>query len=299
MKKTALKLIPAVAMLLVSAIMVSTATFAWFSMNTTVEASGMQLTAVTPVNLLISEKTSGWTDADWGNSVDFSGVSVGKLYPSSTDDAVNFNAITNSGNYIGSGAGGVAENSTAFQATSAVTASSAVAAETGYYATYTFALKLSERQVNPAKVYLSNLTVTKNAEDTNDLTPAVRFAVFSGNAVDALSLKRIYATNGAAASYTAVGGSSIAEGTLYSAIDPGDKVTMTASDDADPLTNYRKAAASTGNITYDESDKIEVNETAVLVKVVIWVEGQDPACNNTVTGHGFDITFDFSTYEEA
>lgn len=297
MKKTALKLIPAVAMLLVSAIMVSTATFAWFSMNTTVEASGMQLTAVTPVNLLISEKTSGWTDADWGNSVDFSGVSVGKLYPSSTDDAVNFNAITNSGNYIGSGAGGVAENSTAFQATSAVTASSAVAAETGYYATYTFALKLSERQVNPAKVYLSNLTVTKNAEDTNDLTPAVRFAVFSGNAVDALSLKRIYATNGAAASYTAVGGSSIAEGTLYSAI--GDKVTMTASDTEDASTYYRKAAVSTGNITYDESDRILVNDTVVFVKVVIWVEGQDPACNNTVTGHGFDITFDFSTYEEA
>ena len=39
------KLIPALAMLLISAVMMSTASFAWFSMNTTVSASGMSVTA--------------------------------------------------------------------------------------------------------------------------------------------------------------------------------------------------------------------------------------------------------------
>ena len=39
------KLIPALAMLLVSAVMMSTASFAWFSMNTSVTASGMSVTA--------------------------------------------------------------------------------------------------------------------------------------------------------------------------------------------------------------------------------------------------------------
>ena len=39
------KLIPALAMLLVSAVMMSTASFAWFSMNTTVTADGMSITA--------------------------------------------------------------------------------------------------------------------------------------------------------------------------------------------------------------------------------------------------------------
>ncbi len=43
--KKSLKLIPAIVMLLISAILVSTSTFAWFSMNTTVRATGMQVTA--------------------------------------------------------------------------------------------------------------------------------------------------------------------------------------------------------------------------------------------------------------
>ena len=39
------KLIPAFCMLLLSAVMLSTSTFAWFSMNTTVTATGMKITA--------------------------------------------------------------------------------------------------------------------------------------------------------------------------------------------------------------------------------------------------------------
>ena len=39
------KLIPAFVMLLVSAVLMSTASFAWFSMNETVEATGMKVTA--------------------------------------------------------------------------------------------------------------------------------------------------------------------------------------------------------------------------------------------------------------
>ena len=40
------KLLPAVVMLLVSAIMLTTSSFAWFSMNTSVKAEGMKVTAV-------------------------------------------------------------------------------------------------------------------------------------------------------------------------------------------------------------------------------------------------------------
>lgn len=39
------KLIPALAMLLIAAVMLGTSTYAWFSMNTTVTATGMQITA--------------------------------------------------------------------------------------------------------------------------------------------------------------------------------------------------------------------------------------------------------------
>jgi hypothetical protein len=45
MKKATRKLIPALAMLLISAVMMSTASFAWFSMNTSVSATGMSVQA--------------------------------------------------------------------------------------------------------------------------------------------------------------------------------------------------------------------------------------------------------------
>ena len=48
------KLIPAFAMLLVSAVLMSTASFAWFSMNKDVEADGIMVTATAPAALWIS-----------------------------------------------------------------------------------------------------------------------------------------------------------------------------------------------------------------------------------------------------
>ena len=48
------KLIPAFAMLLVSAVLMSTASFAWFSMNTQVTATDINVTADAPESLMIS-----------------------------------------------------------------------------------------------------------------------------------------------------------------------------------------------------------------------------------------------------
>ncbi len=55
MKKTTRKLLPALAMLLVSAVMMSTASFAWFSMNTTVTATGMSVSAEAAGSLIIGD----------------------------------------------------------------------------------------------------------------------------------------------------------------------------------------------------------------------------------------------------
>ena len=48
------KLIPALAMLLIAAVMLGTSTYAWFSMNTQVTATGMTVKAATSKNLVIS-----------------------------------------------------------------------------------------------------------------------------------------------------------------------------------------------------------------------------------------------------
>ena len=55
------KLLPAIAMLLVSAVMMSTASFAWFTMNSEVQATGMQVTAIAPASLWIkNDDDTAW-----------------------------------------------------------------------------------------------------------------------------------------------------------------------------------------------------------------------------------------------
>lgn len=56
------KLIPALCMLLISAVLMGTSTYAWFSMNTTVTASGMQVTAKSDNVFLQISKTTEFTD---------------------------------------------------------------------------------------------------------------------------------------------------------------------------------------------------------------------------------------------
>ena len=55
------KLIPALALLLVSAVMLATSSFAWFSMNTTVAVTGMSVTAKVNDNLQIAPSTTAAT----------------------------------------------------------------------------------------------------------------------------------------------------------------------------------------------------------------------------------------------
>ena len=290
MKKTALKLIPAAAMLLVSAIMVSTATFAWFSMNTTVNVTGMSLTAVTPANLVISETGAAGT---WSNSLDINLQNInGKLFPASSDTGSTgqFNAVTD-GNYIKSGAGGVAEASTAFLPTASVgqLSSTGQANNTGYWAEYNFKLTLSEEQALAVNVYLSKLviadtsTAESNGESITDIDGAVRVALFVDGALNA-----IYANaNAKSESYVAIGGT-IEAVTEYANLDSSKKVTMREN------TDYFRTDVN-GDIAEDEDNLFQVSGAAVKdITIVVWIEGQDPACKNTATGRSFSVDLDFS-----
>ena len=57
--KNTRKLIPAIAMLLISAVMMSTASFAWFSTNTTATANGMEVRVASATNILIAKASDG------------------------------------------------------------------------------------------------------------------------------------------------------------------------------------------------------------------------------------------------
>ena len=59
------KLIPALCMLLIAAAMLGTSTYAWFSMNTTVTATGMQVKAKSDAKFLqIAQTATAWNDSD-------------------------------------------------------------------------------------------------------------------------------------------------------------------------------------------------------------------------------------------
>lgn len=90
MKKANRKLIPAVVMLLVSAIMLSTASFAWFSMNTTVTATGMQVQAKSDSAYLLIGTSANVKTIQAGNlnKVDFQ-MPVTEVYPSAHDAVTN------------------------------------------------------------------------------------------------------------------------------------------------------------------------------------------------------------------
>lgn len=84
--KTMKKLIPALAMLLVSAVLLGTSTFAWFSMNSTVTATGMQVVAKSDNTYLLISKTNTTASAIQTENIITVNVDVSdseaKVYPS-------------------------------------------------------------------------------------------------------------------------------------------------------------------------------------------------------------------------
>ena len=95
-KKTsaARKLLPAVAMLAVSAMSLSSATYAWFTMNKSVEVTGMQLKAQAEKGILINEMAGNGTVGEGGSAVNngtwsesaLAESAVHALRPASTSD---------------------------------------------------------------------------------------------------------------------------------------------------------------------------------------------------------------------
>lgn len=85
MKKTLRKIIPAIAMLLISATLVGTSTFAWFSMNNRVTVTGMSVTTKVTSNLQIAATNA---EANYKNSLEQ--TREGTLEPVSTVNGTSF-----------------------------------------------------------------------------------------------------------------------------------------------------------------------------------------------------------------
>lgn len=117
------KLIPAFAMLMVAAIMMSTASFAWFSMGTKATATGMQVQATASSSLVIDSIASNLASAD--QAVELTAYTTGLKPATRLDTSANKLGRPNDEQGINAGTG--AMNS----------GNELVAAGDGYYYDYT------------------------------------------------------------------------------------------------------------------------------------------------------------------
>ncbi len=151
--KNTRKLIPAFAMLLLSAVLMSTASFAWFSMNTSVTAGGMQVKATATGSLLISTGHGG----TYSTSVNFSdgAKTLSPCTYTTVNETAGYYYVQNAAD-IDPNTGLIQEGKNyTYAAATAYAKASDTNAETGHYQDYVVYLK-----AEGAEVSFTNLTAT-------------------------------------------------------------------------------------------------------------------------------------------
>ena len=257
MKKT-IKLIPAIVMLLVSAILVSTSTYAWFSMNSKVTVTGMIIRTEVGDNLLIADDTLASTarqdDANFSNSlVQYQDALV---EPVSTVNGTSFfytanNNVKGSGDaindvYVAYTPADTSDFNTNYATTGAVG-----------YVDYVFQLKAINGAA-ASEIRLRQLALTYGG--TADAGKAYRVAMFVEDITSAAPAGGV--------------------GTLTTIFTESGAANFTTG-------NAVKTTSTLDTVTYcanDTTAKIDVPaNTTKYFKVVIrlWLEGEDTTCNNT------------------
>lgn len=272
------KLIPALAMLLVSAVMMSTASFAWFSMNTEASATGMQIKASSTGGLAIGAwtgtagafKTDGVTpdaiapvDTAFANSVAYGWVNndTAKIQPTS-------HSFKNGSKW----AKAEAEN---ISSSAAKTGTYAAADVKGYYIWTKWDVKSLSEDGN-VDVALTGITisgVTAEAAQTN-LSKAIRVAIYHS-----VENKWYYfAPNydaGTALQYTLWDGTTTFTKTTYGTVEGGETI-----------------VCGTPNTIVAN----DVTQAAETLDVYIYFEGEDANCMsaNAVSADTITVSLTFN-----
>ena len=267
--KATRKLIPAIALLLVSAVLLSTASFAWFTTNKVVNTD-MTVSVTAPQNLQISKDGTNYASyADFTPYTEVEGVKTPvytKLTPVSSKDGKNFVLVKGltldqDGVLDQDLLDDVVDGTEDGEITKVTSATNA--GET-YYLQYDFKLKATQPIASADFI----IEVKLNAKGTDTATTeayknAIRVFIFQNgtlvNTVGGTGAKPIVATT-------------VGEETTYTV--------ETAID------NAQSVAAFKGNVPQDWS-------------IVIWVEGNDPACisGNIDADPDIDVDVIFSIKE--
>lgn len=262
------KLIPALCMLLVSAVLLGSSTYAWFSMNNKVTVTGMQISTTVSSNLFIAGDEIGSTAVKGDNnfkSLYNSTTSTGVLLPVSSVNGVSFfyNTPDNAK------ADGSADNK------------NYTALDSNFANLKDSYNKSSDDTVKGYVDYVFQLkAVNTDATKTADIRLNALDLIYSG-AVDESRAFRVafFVQN--------ITGKDGTEGNQISIIAVGDKKNIYTVENA---ANFEagKAVDNTGTVgavTYNDTGALITGITAsstTYYKVVVrmWLEGEDDTCNN-------------------
>lgn len=325
MKKTIKKraFISAIAMLIVSAIVLTSSTFAWFSMAKKVEVESMKLSITSPEGIQLSANAKAWTTT----------ITKAELEGQADTAYARFNAYDGNTNYFPSV---LSPASSIFHYTASTkmpewysgsinadgklitTKITADNASTACYVSFDLFVKLAEAQkvgfekstitceTNPEAVYAMCIA-TVNCGQVTDPTDTVAMASLtptSQNSTVTTALGRrnnyvVYELD--SLNHTAASG--LTSGTVDSyrqAIKAAGEVTPIKPVEGSSLSANISPLNSgiTGN-TYAElvysnsSSEAYFNAYAGITKirVYIWMEGQDSDCANDVAGQDIDVNF--------
>ena len=266
------KLIPAMCLLLVSAVLMGTSTFAWFTMNTTVSASGMQVNAVVPKSLVISDESNG----SYSASHDFEMGDAQSLYPVSTDDTENWYAPSTLLDNKIDPTTGVADlnttDGTRFQTLTNWDETGLLKESTNnvYAVNKTVYVKSAVVDQQVYGLYVSSLTVNNteiNASSLNDVSKALRIAVVTTDKT------LFFAPTGYHSECKPIASISTNGATANS-------------------TSLTIAAPGSVNGVLVANDQAISGETPMEINIFIWYEGQDKNANNTAALNVQNLTIE-------
>lgn len=304
------KLIPAVAMLTTSVVMLSTATYAWFMMSREVEVTGIKLTATTPQTIEISlgqattsntlthgvEATAPNSDDMWTHTAATGSVyqDFGKLIPVSSVDGFNMfytEKATENGKKVSDVPNPFTKAETAVGwefkegGKSAETGAVVNAAEndgSGYY----LDIPVWFRTTSTDAVTLGLEVEIKNSSDDDTksvLYKAARVAILP----ETKSAQKVFSETGAKyykdGKAVATAGATLAAS--YGDVSAATEATVTGGKVTNPdaATQVATVTASTGT-GYGG---------AVKYYIRVWLEGEDEACWNANAGQDFVINLKF------
>lgn len=335
MKKTNAKkkLLPAIGMLAISAAMLSSATFAWFTMNKEVTVTGMSLKAHSEEGLLINEvKTANsptWDDAAQAAET----PTVFELRPTSTSDLAtwwhanskksadeagvdaktdtvsvgnNGEIYTNLSNATdeaiiaaGSATGNTQAETHVFYTDASYGTAGSYQNGEGYYVRYTYYLKSSGQDDFTVTDLQAKVKATKKnadgATDSTKLDPALRvgIAVPASNSSNTIAGRAIFSPIPGTGN-TAPDSTNTSYGVTEDVTaSSSTTVTPTVASATGQYTDY-----ATLNLTNSTTITIpKVTSDGIPVYVYVWFEGEDTHCmsdNLTATLDSYDIDITFN-----